>query len=189
MNSIPRKLFGITLLLVSLASLEASKSEAESPKPDKKEPHTEIELRKTLTPLQYHVTRENGTEPPFKNDYWNNKKKGIYVDIISGEPLFSSKDKFKSGTGWPSFTRPIEKTSVIRKKDRAYGMVRTEIRSAKSDSHLGHLFNDGPRPRGLRYCINSASLSFVPVEEMEEKGYEHLLPLFDLNTKKPDRKK
>ncbi len=189
MNSIPRKLCGITLLLVSLASLEASKSEAESPKPDEKGPHTEIELRKMLTPLQYHVTRENGTEPPFKNDYWNNKKKGIYVDIISGEPLFSSKDKFKSGTGWPSFTRPIEKTSVIRKKDRAYGMVRTEIRSAKSDSHLGHLFNDGPRPRGLRYCINSASLSFVPVEEMEEKGYEHLLPLFDLNTKKPDRKK
>jgi methionine-R-sulfoxide reductase len=189
MNSVLRKLCGLTLLLISLTSLEASKLEAESSNPDEEVQRTDAELRKMLTPLQYHVTRENGTEPPFKNEHWNNKKEGIYVDVVSGEPLFSSKDKFKSGTGWPSFTKPIDKTSVVRKKDRAYGMVRIEIRSTKSDSHLGHLFDDGPRPKGLRYCINSASLRFVPVEEMGEKGYQHLLPLFDLDTKNTALKK
>ncbi len=189
MNSVFRKLCGLTFLLISLTSLEASQSEVESSKPDEKVQYTDVELRKMLTPLQYYVTQENGTEPPFKNKYWNNKKEGIYVDIISGEPLFSSKHKFKSGTGWPSFTQPIDKASVVRKKDRSYGMVRTEIRSAKSDSHLGHLFDDGPRPKGLRYCINSASLRFIPVEEMAEKGYQHLLPLFDLDTKKTEKKR
>ena len=189
MNLVSRKLCGLAILLISLTSLATSKPEAASSKEDEKVEHTDRELREMSTPLQYYVTQENGTEPPFKNEYWDNKKEGIYVDIISGEPLFSSKDKFKSGTGWPSFTRPIDKTSVVRKKDRAHGMIRTEIRSAKSDAHLGHLFDDGPRPKGLRYCINSASLRFIPVEEMEEKGYAHLLPLFGLDIKNPIKDK
>ena len=139
---------------------------------------TEAELKKVLTPLQYHVTREDGTERAFANEYWDNKKDGIYVDLISGEPLFSSKDKFKSGTGWPSFTQPINKEEIVEKKDRSWGMARTEIRSKTSDSHLGHVFNDGPAPTGLRYCMNSASLRFIPVEELEAQGYGEYLKLF-----------
>ena len=142
-------------------------------KPDSKE------LKARLTPMQYQVTQESGTEPPFQNEFWNNHREGLYVDVVSGEPLFSSKDKFDSGCGWPSFTRPLKEAEVVEKRDLSHGMVRVEVRSASADSHLGHVFDDGPRDRGgLRYCINSASLRFVPVEELEAAGYGRFLPLF-----------
>ena len=131
-----------------------------------------------LTNMQYKVTQKNGTEPPFKNEYWDNKQPGIYVDIISGEPLFSSKDKFKSGTGWPSFTRPLVQENIIQKRDTTNNMIRIELRSKSADSHLGHLFRDGPKPSGLRYCINSASMMFIPVENLKKEGYEDFLTLF-----------
>jgi methionine-R-sulfoxide reductase len=141
-------------------------------------PAAETELRKRLTPLQYHVTRENGTEPAFQNEHWNNHRAGIYVDVISGEPLFSSTDKFESGTGWPSFTKPIEPDRVVEKVDHSFG-VRAEIRSKSSDSHLGHVFDDGPPPTGLRYCMNSAALRFVSVEKLKDEGLARYLPLFE----------
>jgi methionine-R-sulfoxide reductase len=137
-----------------------------------------------LSSIQYHVTKENGTEPPFKNPYWNEKRSGVYVDVISGEPLFTSLDKFDSGTGWPSFVRPIDETAIVTKSDPSHGMTRIEVRSKKSDSHLGHLFNDGPRERGgKRFCINSASLRFIPVEDLEKEGFGKFKVLFDQKPK------
>ncbi len=150
-----------------------------SPTSETKTTGNAADLRDKLTPEQYHVTQMCGTEPPFQNEYWDNHRAGIYVDVVSGEPLFNSLDKFDSGSGWPSFTRPLSKERVAEKVDGTLGMQRTEVRSQKSNSHLGHVFDDGPAPTRQRYCINSASLRFVPVEDLQKEGYGEYLPLFE----------
>ncbi|HET6330420.1 MAG TPA: bifunctional methionine sulfoxide reductase B/A protein, partial [Holophagaceae bacterium] len=172
-------LLGIGLLLPGSCSAAARMGQTKESAMDHSKKPDQAELKQRLTPLQYEVTQHAATEPPFRNTYWDNHRDGLYVDIVSGEPLFLSKDKFDSGCGWPSFTKPVKDNEVVEKTDATHGMLRTEVRSAGSDSHLGHVFDDGPADRGgLRYCINSASLRFIPAGDLEEEGYGSYAALF-----------
>src|SRR5712671_5277363 len=182
-----RSLLAMTMMAGAAAALLCASAQAQAkpvaaaPLPTAKPTFVkppDVELKKKLTPLQYAVTQNADTETPFRNVYWDNHEPGIYVDIVSGEPLFSSLDKYDSGTGWPSFTRPLEPANIRTKTDRLLGFSRTEVRSAHADSHLGHVFDDGPRPTGLRYCMNSAAMRFIPVSRLEAEGYGQYLPLF-----------
>lgn len=177
-------------MVVGLAMVGAGVSAAQTPaaKPVQKQTRTYVkksdaELKKTLTRMQYNVTQRDATEPPFRNELWDNHEPGIYVDIVSGEPLFSSLDKYDSRTGWPSFTKPLEPGNIFTRTDRAYGMTRVEVRSKNANSHLGHLFDDGPKPAGNRYCMNSAAMRFIPVARLEAEGYGKYSYLFKAKTR------
>ena len=169
----------ILLLAAAGVGLAVARGASQPLSPSAPQQARKADLRQRLTPMQFRVTQESATEPPFQNEYWNNHASGIYVDVVTGKPLFASTDKFDSGTGWPSFTRPLPASGILEKKDFSYGMARTEVRSGDSDSHLGHLFDDGPPAQGgLRYCINSAALRFIPVADLEKAGYGQYLALF-----------
>jgi methionine-R-sulfoxide reductase len=178
----------ILSLLFVAATAQAQTKQATAPAVSPRKVYvkpSDSEIKRKLTPLQYAVTQREDTETPFRNIYWDNHEAGIYVDIVSGEPLFSSLDKYDSGTGWPSFTRPLEPANIHTKTDRLLGFSRTEVRSAHADSHLGHVFDDGPRPTGLRYCMNSASMRFIPASQLEVEGYGQYAQLFKPKAAKP----